>query len=110
MLRFIENVKKTDYDPDVFKREFRTLIDHLNGCGNAEFIITTGFWRHPANDDLKELAKEISAPCVDLSDLGDDDRMKAIGLFEHKGVANHPGDQGMQAIADRVFNELKKHL
>jgi hypothetical protein len=107
VLRFIENVKKADYDADIFKREFMALAEYLNGTKKAKFIVTTGFWRHPADEDLKELAKALNAPCVDLSDLGDNDKMKAIGLFEHRGVANHPGDAGMKAISERLMNEIK---
>lgn len=33
--------------------------------------------------------------------------MKAIGLFEHEGVAAHPGNKGMKAIADLISEELK---
>ena len=57
---------------------------------------------------IEELSREKGYPLVRLGDLGQDDKMKAVGLFEHKGVANHPGDLGMENIADRIFEELKK--
>lgn len=32
--------------------------------------------------------------------------MKATGLFAHPGVANHPGDKGMAATAERILGGL----
>lgn len=43
-----------------------------------------------------------------LSDIADFEEYKAIGLFEHKGVASHPGDKGMREIADRIIKTLDK--
>ena len=34
--------------------------------------------------------------------------MKAIGLFEHTGIANHPGDLGMKHIAELIWKKLRK--
>lgn len=109
ILRFIENVKKEDYDADVFLREFDILVKHLDGTGNAKIVITTGFWRHPGDNDIRTYAQKKGIPCVELGDLGEKDEMKAVGLFEHSGVANHPGDAGMKSIADRIMTVLIRY-
>ena len=85
-------------------------MSFLNGSGNAEVIITTGFWKHIADSAIREYAHKNEYHLVELNDLGEDEKMKAIGLFEHEGVANHPGDLGMEKIAERIFNGLKSYL
>ena len=106
VLRFIENVPKDGYESDTFLRELDALVNYLNGTGKAKLFITTGFWKHPGDNDIRTYAKEKGIPCVELGDLGENEQMKAIGLFEHKGVANHPGDKGMMAIASRIMEAI----
>ncbi len=108
VVRFIENCPWRDFDAAVFKREYVDFIKFLNKSGNAKVILTTSFWKHAADAVVKEVAKEQGWSLVTLNDLGELDEMKALGLFEHDGVANHPGDLGMKTIADRIFDELKK--
>lgn len=110
IIRLIENCRLAEYDPIVFKNELKKLIDFFDVSKNTRFIITTGFWRHPGDKDIIDFCKENSIKNVELGDLGDDPEMKAIGKFEHSGVANHPGDRGMKAIAQRLFNALKEFL
>ncbi len=110
ILRFVENVPKEQYDADIFLRELDALVGYLDQTGKARLIATTGFWRHPADNDIRTYAKKKQIPCVELGDLGENDQMKAIGLFAHEGVANHPGDRGMQAIAERILKPLAEVL
>lgn len=108
--RFIENCPADDFDGEVFKKELKKFFDFLNPAQKAKIIMTTGFWKHPGDTAIREFAEENNIPVVYLGDLGEDDNMKAIGLFEHFGVANHPGDAGMEAIADRLFEKIKEFI
>lgn len=108
VMRFVENCPQNDFDCAVFKKELAGLFDYIDPEKKAKIILTTGFWKHPGDKAIEEFGRENSLPVIYLGDLGEDDKMKAIGLFEHDGVANHPGDLGMEKIAERIFNLLKK--
>ena len=110
VMRFIENCPGKDFDGALFKKEMSDLLGFLNPSGNAKIIMTTGFWRHPGDEQIKDYAKENGFPVVTLGDLGEDDKMMAKGLFKHTGVAMHPGDLGMEVIGERIFEVLKDYL
>ena len=103
IMRMIENCPGKDFDEKTFGIEYKNLIDYLNVTGKAEIICTTGFWKHPGDEEIEKVAKANGYGFVKLNDLGELDEMKAVGLFEHTGVANHPGDKGMATIAERIF-------
>lgn len=70
--------------------------------------MTDLFWPNPAKDaEIRKAAEALHAPLVHIGDLGTRDDMKAVGLFEHGGVAAHPGDLGMKTIAERLFDVIK---
>lgn len=110
VLRLIENCAVEDFDAAEYKAAMSDLLAYLNKSGKAAVILTTGFWPHVGNPAILEYAAENALPCVVLDDLGLQPEMRADGLFEHAGVAAHPGDSGMQVIAERIFAELKKLL
>ena len=108
VFRMIENCPTQDFCKDAFYREYQKLIDYLNPIGKAKIILTTGFWKHPGDDTIILIAKEREYPYVYLGELGENDKMKAIGLFEHTGIANHPGDLGMKRIAELIWEKIKE--
>ena len=103
VMRIIENCPTKEFEGEIFKNELWNFLSFLNPSGKAKIVLTTGFWKHPGDRFIRELAEEKGLPLAELGDLGSDPAMKAIGLFEHSGVANHPGDLGMETIANRIF-------
>ena len=106
IVKLSANSPVDDFDTDAFKKNFALLVDYLNKSKKAKIIITTDFFHHPAEAALSAYCDENGLKLCILSDLGDVPEMKALGLFEHEGVASHPGDLGMKTIAYRILNAL----
>lgn len=111
--RIGENVPLDGFDRDVMKRGIKRLLGYLaSGNPKCKIVFTTNFWANPEKDAaIREYAAEngCEAP-IELGDLGNDPKYRADGLFEHSGVAHHPGDLGMKTIAERVFPKLSEKL
>lgn len=72
----------------------------------AMIVVCTPFW---GGDNLiagmTNVAEEFDLPLALVHTL-DTDENKAIGLFEHAGVASHPGDTGMDNIAKLLYEQI----
>ena len=108
VMRVVENCAVDACDREIFIQEYDSLIRYLNPDGKAKVILTTGFWRHPADALIREYAQDRKMQLCELGDLGEQDEMKAVGQFAHEGVANHPGDLGMRMIAERICGAIQE--
>ena len=106
IMRIIENCDTKVFDAEAFEKEYLNFIKFLNKKGTAKTIITSSFWAHPGDRVLEKIASENGCEFIYLGDLGEKDEMKAIGLFEHSGVAAHPGNLGMEMIAKRITEKI----
>ena len=88
IMRIIENCPQDGFECNVFSNQYQKLIDYFNTSQRADIILTTGFWKHIGDKEIEQIAGEKGYKFVYLGDLGEEDKMKAIGLFEHEGVAN----------------------
>lgn len=103
VFRLGENIAK-DNKP-FFKDGLKSFIEHI--CPNGKVLFTTCFWKNPIIDEaIKSLADERGEDCIDCG-FSVDEKNMAIGEFEHRGVAHHPSDAGMEKIAKAIFEQLK---
>ena len=110
IIRLIENCPHKEFQPDTFEEQYKKFVQYFNKSEKAATIVTTGFWKHPGDSVITKVANDMGIPCVYLGDLGEQSDMRADGLFEHGGVAAHPSDKGMGAIAEMIYEELAKIL
>jgi hypothetical protein len=57
---------------------------------------------------LSQACQEVNGIFVDVGQLGKDESNYARSerQFKHAGVAGHPGDKGMKAIADAIVRMI----
>ena len=103
VFRLGDNVKLSEVP--YFKDALIKFINFLKG-EKTKFIFTSVFYNSSErNDILKEVAEMFSSPYTDI--VCKDKKYTAAGLFEHSGVAGHPGDLGMEMIATNIFTLIE---
>lgn len=110
VMRLVENCRITEEEVELFEEKYKKFVDYLRGDSDAKVIITSSFWKCPGDKALEKAASDMGADFVYLGDLGELSEMRADGLFEHSGVAAHPGDLGMYHIYERIFEKIKKYM
>ena len=105
-----------------YKEDFVSLLKYLKTyCPNARIMVVGDFWENGDRDSLKEQAcKECGIEYVSLEGIkGKEEYECGLGtavldaegrqhIVEHEGVAAHPGDSGMAAIAGRILTAFDK--
>ena len=92
-----------------FKAGVTKILSQLKAASNPVIVVRSCFWPNKTKDDiLKAACEEVGGIYVDISDLAKDEANygRSERKFEHKGVAAHPGDKGMQGIADAILKAL----
>ena len=107
-----ENIPTAEFEKEAFQENLSKLFAYLSGEKNIPVLLASAFYADPArNEALTEYAEEHeNCTLLYISDLVCDESNLAIGLFEHPGIQRHPGDKGMQALADRIVPALKQIL
>jgi len=97
------------------KNQFYECVDKLLKAfqkdANPTIIVRSSFWPSSNKDAcLKRAADDVGAIFVDISALAKDEANYARSerQIAHAGVAGHPGDRGMKAIADAIVDAIKK--
>ncbi len=104
VLRICENTpgEKIDAFGDAYPKLIRYLQEGREP--NALQIYAVGaFWQDDKKEAyIRDAGKMPGVTYVSLEHLHSTD-YQAIGLFEHAGVAGHPSDKGMAAIAEAIL-------
>ena len=108
LVKLAGNCSVEGYNEAAFAEQFSKLIAYLNPTGKAQVIVSTEFHRHPAEAAMRTYAEEHGCLYCVISDLSQRPEVLALGLYEHEGVANHPGDLGMAVIAQRYCDAFER--
>jgi lysophospholipase L1-like esterase len=93
-----------------FTAAFGRLIRELQKHGQPAIFVRSSFWANPVKDEImRKVAEETNAKFIDLMglDRNEANMARSERRIEHTGVAAHPGDQGMKAIADAIFAAIR---
>jgi uncharacterized protein len=100
-------------DSENAKAQFRAGVMNILRCALAKrhalVLVRSCFWAEAAKDQvLKEACREASGIFVNAGPLGQEpaNAARSERSFTHDGVAGHPGDKGMKALADAIVQAV----
>ena len=102
----------TDEAKRAFQESLVRLLTALKQSSAPAIFVRSCFWADAAKDEaLRQAAARVGCTYVDISGLGQDpaNAARSERTIEHAGVAGHPGDRGMQAIASAILAAMESH-
>ncbi len=108
-----ENVPalKTAEEKTKLQEAVTKLLTTLQGDRKPVILVRSCFWANAAKDEaLRGACAAVNGISVDISALSKNEKnfARSERPFKHAGVANHPGDAGMAAIAEALLKALSK--
>lgn len=101
------NIKSEAFEHDTFIREMGKLHAYLTDGNGAKMIQASSFFNNEIKTAaIRDYVEKIGGDFVFISDIPEDESNLAIGQYEHYGVQHHPGDKGMECIANRMLEKL----
>jgi len=107
-----ENVAalKTPEAQAKYQEQVTALLKTLRSNPKAQIVVRSSFWANTAKDTaMRQACETVGGTFVDISALSKDEKNYARSErpYKHAGVANHPGDRGMAAIAEAIVKAVK---
>jgi alpha-galactosidase len=93
-----------------YQAQVTALLKALKTNPKAAIIVRSSFWSNPAKDSaMRQACEAVGGTFVDIGALSKDEQNYARSErpYKHAGVANHPGDRGMAAIAEAIVKGVK---
>jgi len=94
---------------ECFHKVLHDLLAAFTGTGKPRIFVRSSFWPNEIKDTiLKEVCAESGGTFVDIGELSKDESnfARSEREYEHSGVAAHPGDGGMKAIAAAILKAM----
>jgi lysophospholipase L1-like esterase len=103
ILRIGENVA-ADFNSAEFEKRYLALINYFKANNTQLKVFAAGsVW---SGKDAVDAIMKKHSPFIPLSSLAKDDSNYAYGMFPDSGVSAHPGDKGMQTIANLMWEAI----
>jgi alpha-galactosidase len=96
---------------ELFQKKVTEFLTFIKEAGCPNIIVRSTFWpRESIDEPLRKACEAIGGIYVDIRALAKEENYaRSERSFQHDGVAIHPGDRGMKAIADAIWKALPQN-
>lgn len=109
IVQLSDNVSDSDFTTYEFEKHYADLVKELTTASPAATVVCIGpWWGHPAKEEaITRSCRAVGGTPVTISDLRTNPENRATASSQNSGVAAHPSDAGMAAIAARIIATLR---
>jgi hypothetical protein len=108
LISLSENIEASLFDSNKFNQQLDQLISVCNPKPGAKIVVRNSFWANKEASDIafQNYAQTKGYVFVNLDAIRERADYKA-SQYSNTGVAHHPNDAGMQAIATYYWNAIQ---